>query len=169
MADDSCDAVVVQAVLEHVLDPQVVVDEINRVLKPGGLVYAETPFMQQVHAGRYDFSRYSDAGHRWLFRQFEEVDRGLSAALGDGGRDAVAVYIGNPGAHSLGPVLYGAPLIKALGTKNIFSASTVDQMPKQVAVGLMFGTAFNVPIPDIDRTDHMLLLGANPLASTGSS
>ncbi len=99
---------------------------------------------------------------------FEAVDRGLSGALADGGRDAVAVYIGNPGAHSLGPTLYGAPLIKALGTKNVYTASTVDQMPKQVASAFMFGGGLSVPVPDVDRTDHLLILGANPLVSNGS-
>jgi SAM-dependent methyltransferase len=78
----SVDAVVIQAVLEHVLDPWRVVDEIHRVLRPGGLVYAETPFMQQVHAGAYDFTRFSDSGHRWLFRRFSEVDRGVVAGPG---------------------------------------------------------------------------------------
>jgi SAM-dependent methyltransferase len=76
------DAVVVQAVLEHVLDPREVVDEIHRVLKPEGLVYAETPFMQQVHAGAHDFTRFSDSGHRWLFRRFSEVERGVVAGPG---------------------------------------------------------------------------------------
>ncbi|MGY1618359.1 class I SAM-dependent methyltransferase [Geodermatophilus sp. SYSU D00691] len=76
------DAVVVQAVLEHVLDPGQVVAEIHRVLRPEGLVYAETPFMQQVHAGCYDFTRFSDSGHRWLFRRFAEIDRGVVAGPG---------------------------------------------------------------------------------------
>ena len=99
---------------------------------------------------------------------FAAVDEGLSRVLADGGRDAVAVYLGNPSAHSLGPTLYGPALLKALGTKNIYSASTVDQMPKQVASGLMFGGGLSVPIPDVDRTDHLLILGANPLVSNGS-
>lgn len=81
-ADGSFDGVVVQAVLEHVLDPHRCVDEIHRVLAPGGVVYAETPFMQQVHAGRYDFTRFTHLGHRRLFRRFEEVDSG--AACGPG-------------------------------------------------------------------------------------
>jgi SAM-dependent methyltransferase len=76
------DAVVIQAVLEHVLDPGEVVREIHRVLRPGGLVYAETPFLQQVHAGRYDFTRYTASGHRWLFRAFEEIDAGPVAGPG---------------------------------------------------------------------------------------
>lgn len=77
LADATVDAVWIQAVLEHVLDPWRVAAEIHRVLKPGGLVYAETPFMQQVHEGPYDFTRFTESGHRWLFRQFEEVDSGV--------------------------------------------------------------------------------------------
>ncbi len=99
---------------------------------------------------------------------FAAVEDGLSKALAEHGRDAVAVYLGNPAAHSLGPTLYGTPLIKALGTKNIYSASTVDQMPKQVSSGLMFGGGLSVAVPDVDRTDHLLILGANPLVSNGS-
>ncbi len=68
--DGQFDAVIIQAVLEHVLDPNQVVSEIWRVLKPDGLVYAETPFMQQVHEGAYDFTRYTEIGHRYLFRRF---------------------------------------------------------------------------------------------------
>jgi SAM-dependent methyltransferase len=75
--DDCFDAVVVQAVLEHVLDPHGVVAEIHRVLKPDGLVYAETPFMQQVHEGAYDFTRFTMVGHRRLFRRFDELDAGV--------------------------------------------------------------------------------------------
>jgi SAM-dependent methyltransferase len=76
LADGTVDAVVVQAVLEHVLDPTRVVGEIHRVLKPGGVVYAETPFMQQVHEGAFDFTRFTESGHRWLFRRFELIDSG---------------------------------------------------------------------------------------------
>jgi SAM-dependent methyltransferase len=77
LAANSVDAVWIQAVLEHVLDPWRVVAEIYRVLKPGGLVYAETPFMQPVHEGPYDFTRFTDSGHRWLFRKFELIDSGV--------------------------------------------------------------------------------------------
>ncbi|MCW2983893.1 MAG: molybdopterin oxidoreductase, partial [Conexibacter sp.] len=92
----------------------------------------------------------------------------LPAVIEAGGRDAVAAYIGNPAAHSLAFLLYGKALLKALGTKNIFSASTVDQYPKQAASALMFGTGTTIAIPDLDRTDYLLCLGANPLASNGS-
>jgi SAM-dependent methyltransferase len=82
LANESVDAVVVQAVLEHVLDPEKVVSEIHRVLRHGGLVYAETPFLQQVHAGPYDFTRYTSSGHRYLFRAFEEIRAGPVAGPG---------------------------------------------------------------------------------------
>src|SRR5207302_4308152 len=60
------------------------------------------------------------------------------------------------------------PLVKALGTKNVYSASTVDQRPKEISTGLMFGTPIAFAVPDLDRTDHLLILGANPFASNGS-
>ncbi|MDQ1050187.1 class I SAM-dependent methyltransferase [Streptomyces sp. V4I2] len=78
----SVDAVLVQAVLEHVLDPGLVVAEIHRVLTDGGLVYAETPFLQQVHAGAHDFTRFTASGHRYLFRRFEELAAGSVAGPG---------------------------------------------------------------------------------------
>lgn len=80
--DEVFDAVWIQAVLEHVLDPPAVVEEIHRVLKPGGIVYADTPFIQQVHEQAYDFTRFTLSGHRWLFRKFEEIDSGPVGGAG---------------------------------------------------------------------------------------
>jgi SAM-dependent methyltransferase len=80
--DSSFDGIIVQAVLEHVLDPVRCVAEIHRVLRQGGLVYAETPFMQQVHEGCYDFTRFTHLGHRRLFRWFEEIASGPSGGPG---------------------------------------------------------------------------------------
>jgi len=80
--NDSFDLVIAQAVLEHVLDPFACVKEIERVLKPGGLIYAETPFMQHVHGGKYDFHRFTSLGHRRLFRHFREEKSGLIAGPG---------------------------------------------------------------------------------------
>jgi SAM-dependent methyltransferase len=80
--DGVFDAVWIQAVLEHVLNPIQVVGEIHRVLKPEAYVYAETPFMQQVHEGAYDFTRFTHSGHRWLFRRFEQIDSGPVAGPG---------------------------------------------------------------------------------------
>lgn len=99
---------------------------------------------------------------------FDLIDDRLGAILARDGRDAVAAYLGNPAAHNLSATIYGRVLLRALGSNNVFSASTVDQMPKHVSAGLMFGTPFSVPVPDVDRTDHLLILGANPLASNGS-
>lgn len=81
-ADGSFDAVIAQAVLEHVVDPGLCVSEIHRVLRPDGIVFAETPFMQQVHLGRYDFTRFTHLGHRRLFRMFTEISSGQVAAAG---------------------------------------------------------------------------------------
>jgi SAM-dependent methyltransferase/uncharacterized protein YbaR (Trm112 family) len=80
--NETFDLVIAQAVLEHVLDPFKCVEEIYRVLKPGGQVYAETPFMQPVHGGKYDFHRFSALGHRRLFRHFTETASGLVAGAG---------------------------------------------------------------------------------------
>ena len=84
LRDGSVDAVITTAVLEHVLRPGDAVAEIYRVLKTGGLVYSEIPFMQQVHEGAHDFTRYSMTGHRMLFRQFREEEAGLVAGPGTG-------------------------------------------------------------------------------------
>tara|TARA_E500000331_G_C17264009_1_gene716437 strand:+ start:2509 stop:3447 length:939 start_codon:yes stop_codon:yes gene_type:complete len=82
---NSFDAVWIQAVLEHVLEPEKVVSEIHRVLKRDGYVYAETPFMQQVHEGAYDFTRFTVLGHRYLFKSFRLIkmggNRGAGSAL----------------------------------------------------------------------------------------
>jgi anaerobic selenocysteine-containing dehydrogenase len=99
---------------------------------------------------------------------FAVIDERLMPLLEEHGRDACAVYLGNPSAHSLAALLAGRAWLRGLGSKNVYSASTVDQMPKQISAGLMFGTILSIPVPDVDRTDHMLILGANPLASNGS-
>ena len=82
LVDNCCDAVVVQAVLEHVLEPSIVVSEIHRVLKEHGLVYAETPFLQHVHEGAYDFTRFTESGHRYLFRSFDRLSSGATSGAG---------------------------------------------------------------------------------------
>ncbi len=98
---------------------------------------------------------------------FATIEAGLMPLIAEHGRDAVAVYLGNPGAHSLAPMLYNRTLLKALGSRNRFSASTVDQRPKEISAAMMFGSV-TVPVPDLDRTDFLLMLGANPYASNGS-
>ncbi|HEU5227437.1 MAG TPA: molybdopterin-dependent oxidoreductase, partial [Ktedonobacteraceae bacterium] len=99
---------------------------------------------------------------------FAEIERGLLPVIQQHGRNALALYFGNPTVHNPSGVFYLPALLRAAETQNIYSASTVDQMPKQVSAGLMFGTGLTIPVPDIDRTDYLLLLGANPLVSNGS-
>jgi anaerobic selenocysteine-containing dehydrogenase len=97
-----------------------------------------------------------------------EVARRLPAIQAEHGHDAVGVFIGNASAHSLALSLYNGALAGALHTKNFFSAGTTDQQPKQVSSACLFGTAVSIPIPDVDHTQLLWLLGANPLASNGS-
>ncbi|HZJ28042.1 MAG TPA: molybdopterin oxidoreductase family protein [Acidimicrobiia bacterium] len=99
---------------------------------------------------------------------FGEVERGLTEIIERHGRDAVAIYLGNPSAHNLASLVYNRAVLQSFATTNVYSASTVDQMPKQVSAGLMFGTGLSIPVPDVDRTDYLLMLGANPFASNGS-
>ncbi len=99
---------------------------------------------------------------------FAEIERGLAPILKEHGRNALAVYAGNPNAHNLSSMLYLPVLLRASGTQNIYSATSVDQLPKQISAALMFGTSLSVPVPDLERTEYLLLLGANPLVSNGS-
>ncbi len=99
---------------------------------------------------------------------FDEIERRLVPILQAHGRDALALSVGNPAAHKMGLLLYFARLARAAGTKNIFSASTLDQMPKQLSCGWMFGHWLSIPVPDIERSDFLLVIGANPMASNGS-
>ncbi|MDT8991048.1 molybdopterin-dependent oxidoreductase [Curvibacter sp. APW13] len=99
---------------------------------------------------------------------FAEVERRLPPLLAAHGRDSVGITVGNPSAHKIGLLTYFGKLARALGSKNVFSASTLDQMPKQLASGLMFGHWLSVALPDIDRTDLLVVLGANPVVSNGS-
>jgi anaerobic selenocysteine-containing dehydrogenase len=99
---------------------------------------------------------------------FAEIERRLPPVMAAHGRHAAAIVVGNPSAHKIGLLTYFAKLARALGTRNVFSASTLDQMPKQLASGLMFGHWLSVALPDIARTDLLLVIGANPLASNGS-
>src|SRR5450432_1292425 len=92
----------------------------------------------------------------------------VAAVQREHGASAVGVYLGNPNVHHLGHIAYLPPLLRALKTPNVFSASSVDQWPHQLVCAQMYGHQFLLPIPDVDRTDYFLMLGANPLASMGS-
>ncbi|MGD2101153.1 MAG: molybdopterin-dependent oxidoreductase [Acidimicrobiia bacterium] len=99
---------------------------------------------------------------------FQLIDSMLRPILDDSGPNSVGVYLGNPNVHSMSGALYTRAFLKALRTKSIFSAATVDQMPKHVTSGYMFGHPDLIPVPDLDRTDYLLMLGANPFESNGS-
>lgn len=99
---------------------------------------------------------------------FEEVEKGLKAVQKQYGNDAVATYQGNPNVHNLGLMMLGGSFVRQLKTKSRFTATSVDQLPHHLAAAIMFGHPLLVPVPDIDRTDFMLILGGNPLVSNGS-
>jgi anaerobic selenocysteine-containing dehydrogenase len=118
-----------------------------------------TPLIRQAD-GSFGEATWDDA--------FALIAERLPAIQAEHGKDAIGAYIGNPNAHNLAGMIYGRALLKSLGSKNLYSASTVDQFPKQAASAYMFGSGSAVPVPDLDRTDHLLMLGANPAASNGS-
>ena len=97
-----------------------------------------------------------------------EIERRLPAVIARDGADAVATVLGNPVSHKMSLMLAFPRLARALGTRNMYSASSVDQVPKMLSVGLMFGSWLSVPVPDIERSDFLLILGANPMVSNGS-
>ncbi|MEV6206103.1 molybdopterin oxidoreductase family protein [Kitasatospora sp. NPDC051914] len=111
-------------------------------------------------------------GTQWREVDWEEafaaVEQGFAAVVARHGRQAVATYLGNPNVHTVAGGLYAGALARAVGSTQVYSASTVDQMPKHVSSGLLFGDPLAIPVPDLDRTDYLLMLGANPLESNGS-
>jgi anaerobic selenocysteine-containing dehydrogenase len=111
-------------------------------------------------------------GDRWETiswdEAFDEVVDRIHQIQQEHGRDAVGVYLGNPNVHNFGTLVFGPPFLRALGSKNRFSATSCDQLPLMMTSYFMFGHQLLFPVPDVDRTDFMIMLGANPLASNGS-
>ena len=114
---------------------------------------------------RGDDGEWREVGWEEALDEIAARTRGIQR---EHGRDAVGVYLGNPNVHNTGTILYVRPFLRALGSKSRFSASSVDQNPHHLAAMLMFGHQFLLPVPDLDRTQYLLVLGANPLASNGS-
>jgi anaerobic selenocysteine-containing dehydrogenase len=108
----------------------------------------------------------------WKEVSWEEAYRfaieGLLQVRSRHGTESLGSYIGNPTAHSYQAMFYVPALLKALGSQQRYSASSADQLPKMISAGLMFGAGLTVPVPDLDRTSHLLILGANPAVSNGS-
>lgn len=111
-------------------------------------------------------------GDTWHEMEWDEaldyVAARLKAVRENYGADAVATFQGNPSVHNSGTLLSAGGLVRAIGSRNRFTATSIDQLPHHFAGAEMFGHPFLMPIPDIDRTDFMLMMGANPLASNGS-
>ena len=111
-------------------------------------------------------------GNQWQAIGWDEAfaiaGEKLAAIQREHGASAVAAYLGNPNVHHFGHIAYLPALLKSLRTPNTFSASSVDQWPHQLICAQMYGHQFLIPIPDVDRTDYFLMLGANPIASNGS-
>lgn len=99
---------------------------------------------------------------------FDAIAAGLGPIVEQYGPHALGIVLGNPNVHTMAGALYPPVMLTALRTRNVFTASTLDQMPKHVSSGLLYGDANAIPVPDLDHTDHLLLIGANPLESNGS-
>jgi len=99
---------------------------------------------------------------------YDEVINELKRIQSQYGKDAVAVYLGNPTVHNLEALLFGPVFFRTLKTRNRYSATSVDQLPEQLVSLLMFGHSLLIPLPDLDRTDFHLIFGANPVVSNGS-
>jgi anaerobic selenocysteine-containing dehydrogenase len=119
-----------------------------------------TPMVRDPGTGRLVPASWDEA--------FDVIRARLAEVIAAHGPDSVALFLGNPNVHNVSSAFYLPAFIRALDTTSRYTASTVDQFPKQVASALMFGTPLSVAIPDLDRTDHLLILGANPLVSNGS-
>ena len=98
----------------------------------------------------------------------DEVAARIKSVRKEFGDDALAIYLGNPTIHNLGSLTFGLPFLRTLKTRNRFSATSADQLPRAFSSLMLFGTQFLFPIPDVDRTDFMILFGANPVVSNGS-
>jgi len=99
---------------------------------------------------------------------FDLAAERIAAIQQQHGNDAIGFYVGNPSVHNIGTLFNVSQLARVLKSKSAFSATSVDQLPQQLTSYLMYGHQFLIPIPDIDRTDYFLILGANPVASNGS-
>src|SRR5437879_5381074 len=138
-----------------------------------GYICPKAVALQDVH---YDKDRLKypvrRTGHGWQQigwnEAFDEVTQNLKRVQAEHGRNAVATYLGNPTVHNHGALLFAPGFIRSLHTRNRFSATSVDQLAHHLAAYLMFGHQLLVPVPDLDRTNLFLILGANPAVSNGS-
>lgn len=108
----------------------------------------------------------------WVPIEWQEAIELVASRLADihqqQGADAIGIYLGNPNVHNYGSLTHAGNFLGLIRSKNRFSATSVDQLPHQLAALQLYGHQFNIPIPDMDRTDYFLMLGNNPMASNGS-
>jgi anaerobic selenocysteine-containing dehydrogenase len=138
-----------------------------------GYICPKAVALQDIH---YDKDRLKHpvrrTAHGWQRIEwdeaFDEVTQNLKRVSAQHGRNSVATYLGNPNVHNYGSMLFAPGFIRSLHTRNRFSATSVDQLAHHLAAYLMFGHQLLLPVPDIDRTDFFLILGANPAVSNGS-
>ena len=119
-----------------------------------------TPLVRRDRAGDLEPIGWDEA--------FDLVAARLRAVRREHGRDAIGVYQGNPTAHNFGLLTFGQLFLRRLGTKNLYSATSADQLPHMLSSLLMFGHQLLLPVPDLDRTHYLLVVGANPAVSNGS-
>ena len=99
---------------------------------------------------------------------FDLVEQGLHAVRARDGADAIAVYMGNPIIHNYGVILLRAGFARAVGSRNFFGPGSQDTSPRWAVSYLLYGSSLVTPVPDIDRTQYFLCVGANPWISNGS-
>ena len=118
---------------------------------------------------KYPQKRTKDGWHQISWEQaFDEIEQRIKAIRNEHGNNALAFFMGNPNVHYHGNALYLGLLLRALKTRNRYSSSSLDQLPLMMCCYLMFGHQLLFPVPDIDRTDFFLIIGANPSVSGGS-
>ncbi len=138
-----------------------------------GSMCPKAPMLAELHSDperlRYPVRRVAND---WMEISWDEaidfVCEQFQSIRAEYGADAIGSYLGNPIVHNLGMLLYIKQLTEAIGSRNVFSATSMDQLPHHFAAHHMFGHEFRIPVPDVDRTDFMIIMGANPIASNGS-
>jgi anaerobic selenocysteine-containing dehydrogenase len=138
-----------------------------------GYICPKAVALQDIHYDkdrlRYPVRRVGDGWQRIGWKEaFDEVSRNLKRINAQHGRSSIATYLGNPTVHNYGAILFAPGFIRSLKTRNRFSATSLDQLAHHLAAYLMFGHQLLLPVPDVDRTDFFLILGANPAVSNGS-